>query len=135
MRSVGNFRCCEVKSLTNAAAKALYFATTEMLVDRRWPTMRFFALQGLGVIIEQIFKRVTGRRVSGTLGRLWLFAMTAYPGGALCRAWLGRGLLTYIPSPDTWVGRSTLIRRMHEFTMMRLFVLLRYRNGGDGCHI
>ena len=80
----------------------LYLGTRELPLDPRLPSMRFFLLQGLGLVAEQIFTRMTGREVGGWAGRLWLVLVLGFPGAELTKAWLGRGLLNYQPTPDTW---------------------------------
>lgn len=88
-------------------------------------------LQGVGLVAEQVFTRITGRRVHGIFGRLWLAAMLGLPGADLTQAWsvgkasfpsryvglypltesryvlsrLGRGLLDFQPDPTDWVSR------------------------------
>lgn len=39
-----------------------------------WPLFRFFAMQGVGVLIEGVFRKVTGRRTKGFVGRVWVWS-------------------------------------------------------------
>ena len=66
---------------------SLYLGTIELPLDRRLPSMRFFLLQGIGLVAEQVFTRITGRKVGGWAGRLWLVALLGYPGADLTKAW------------------------------------------------
>ncbi|KAL7010171.1 hypothetical protein EMMF5_000191 [Cystobasidiomycetes sp. EMM_F5] len=66
---------------------AIYFATIELPFDRSLASLRFFMLQGIGLVAEQIFSQATGRSVGGWLGRMWIVAMLAYPAGGLAHAW------------------------------------------------
>lgn len=47
----------------------------------------FFILQGVAVLLESIFKQVTGRRVCGWPGRLWAY-LVMVPLGQICREFL-----------------------------------------------
>lgn len=35
----------------------------------------FFALQGVGVLLERLYRKVTGRRVGGWTGRIWVWVL------------------------------------------------------------
>lgn len=39
-----------------------------------WPLFRFFAMQGVGVLLEGAFRKATGRRTKGLWGRLWTWS-------------------------------------------------------------
>lgn len=97
----------------------LYLGTSEIPLDPRLPSIRFFMYQGAGLVVEQVFTRLTGREIGGWPGRLWLILVLGFPGADLTKAWqaplesrvqveadtvgrLGRGLLDYQPTPDTW---------------------------------
>lgn len=67
--------------------QALYAGTSEFPLDTRLSTIHFFVLQGLAVIVEQIFETRTGRQVGGTTGKAWLLLAMLVPGGNLARAW------------------------------------------------
>lgn len=49
--------------------------------------MRFFMTQGLGLVVEQIFTRVTGKKVGGWPGRFWLLLVLGFPGSEVTKAW------------------------------------------------
>lgn len=51
----------------------------------------FFVLCGLAVGAEAAFTRLTGRRVGGPLGRLWMWAVLLVAGTPLSEAWLRCG--------------------------------------------
>jgi len=52
----------------------------------------FFTIQGVGVLLERVYKRVTGRRVEGWFGRVWLWIFIFGFGQVCSDAWLSRGL-------------------------------------------
>ncbi|GJE92487.1 membrane bound O-acyl transferase family-domain-containing protein [Phanerochaete sordida] len=52
----------------------------------------FFVLQGVGVVLEGVWKQLTGRRVCGWPGRVWAY-LVMVPLGQMCLdAWFIRGL-------------------------------------------
>lgn len=55
-------------------ASGLYHEFGMYTINRgvHWRVPLFFTLQGVGVICEDIFKRLTGKHVSGWLGRIWV---------------------------------------------------------------
>lgn len=66
---------------------ALYTATSEIPLDKRFPSMRFFMSQGFGLVAEQLFTRLTGRKVGGWPGRVWLLLTLGFPGAEVTKAW------------------------------------------------
>jgi hypothetical protein len=74
-------------TLNSRTCLAIYFATSEVPLDYRLLSLRFFVMQGLGLAAEQIFTKVTGKTVSGWLGRIWLLLVLGFPGADLTRAW------------------------------------------------
>lgn len=52
----------------------------------------FFLLSGLGCALELAWKRVTGRRVGGWAGRVWLYAWVLWTGRGATRAWMEAGM-------------------------------------------
>lgn len=56
-------------------ASGLFHECTILAMGREWDSRvpLFFVLQGGSVIGERIWKKLTGRRVDGVLGRLWVY--------------------------------------------------------------
>lgn len=56
-------------------ASGLFHECTILAMGREWDSRvpLFFLLQGGSVIGERVWKKVTGRRVDGPLGRLWVY--------------------------------------------------------------
>lgn len=52
-----------------------------------WCVVGFFWLQSAGIILEGIWRRVTGRRVRGVWGRLWTWTWVACTAHILAEAW------------------------------------------------
>ncbi|KAF8841251.1 hypothetical protein BDN67DRAFT_901941 [Paxillus ammoniavirescens] len=63
--------------------------------------MGFFLMHGVGVMMEGVWKRVTGRRVGGLVGWLWVVTWFVIWGNLMVDAWARRGLLgcELIPQP------------------------------------
>ena len=52
----------------------------------------YFLIQGLGVVLEHLWKHFTGRRVGGLMGRVWTFAWAVGMAQDFLDAWLRRGI-------------------------------------------
>ncbi|KAI0794927.1 hypothetical protein C8Q75DRAFT_712387 [Abortiporus biennis] len=52
----------------------------------------FFVSQGIAMILEEIFRRVSGKRVGGLWGRMWTWMITIGFGQLCVDAWLSRGV-------------------------------------------
>lgn len=59
----------------------------------------FFALQGVGILVEKAFTKTTGKRVGGFFGRLWAYSFVAILGQMCMDAWFNRGLAGAIIIP------------------------------------
>lgn len=55
-----------------------------------WPG--FFVAMGVGIVLEGLWEKVTGKRVGGRAGWLWTMAWVAGWSNRLIEAWLKRGL-------------------------------------------
>ncbi|KAI0300363.1 hypothetical protein BC826DRAFT_1090365 [Russula brevipes] len=75
-------------------ASGLFHECTILAMGGEWDSRvpLFFLLQGGSVIGERIWKKVTGRRVDGLLGRLWVYFDIIVLGQPLVDAWHRRGL-------------------------------------------
>ncbi|KAH9969520.1 membrane bound O-acyl transferase family-domain-containing protein [Russula dissimulans] len=75
-------------------ASGLYHECGILAMGREWDSRvpLFFLLQGGSVIGERIWKKVTGRRVDGVLGRVWVYFDIMILGQPLVDAWHRRGL-------------------------------------------
>lgn len=70
------------------------------------PLSGFFILSGVGCGLEVTFKKVTGRRVSGWPGRIWMYAFLLSSGRWACASWLDSGLAGSklgFPGPGRWM--------------------------------
>lgn len=52
----------------------------------------FFALQGVGVLLERLYRKLTGHRVGGWPGRIWVAIFILGFGQVCTDSWLRRGL-------------------------------------------
>lgn len=68
---------------------ALYFATQEMAKTFHLKSIRFFLLQGVGLLAERVFTQMTGKKVGGALGRCWILLALVLPGADLAHSWYG----------------------------------------------
>ncbi|KAI0304492.1 membrane bound O-acyl transferase family-domain-containing protein [Multifurca ochricompacta] len=75
-------------------ASGLFHECTILAMGREWDSRvpLFFLLQGGSLIGERIWRKVTGRRVGGFLGRLWVYFDIVILGQPLVDAWHKRGL-------------------------------------------
>ncbi|KAK7691492.1 hypothetical protein QCA50_004891 [Cerrena zonata] len=75
-------------------ASGLYHECGMYLLNRgvHWRVPLFFTLQGVGVICEDLFKRVTGKRVSGWAGRIWVAFFMVFLAQICTDSWISRGM-------------------------------------------
>ena len=64
-----------------------WYLATEGDYEGAIATFRFFLLQGVGVVLEDAFTKVTDRPVEGWLGRLWLLGWQTWLVPDLWEAW------------------------------------------------
>jgi len=75
-------------------ASGLYH-TCSMYSERRgfdYSTLVFFASQGPVLMLERLWKRITGRRVGGWVGMLWVYLILFAGAQPMIDAWHRRGL-------------------------------------------
>ncbi|KAG6330832.1 hypothetical protein ID866_8255 [Astraeus odoratus] len=53
----------------------------------------FFVVQGLGLVLERLWARLTGKRVGGILGGVWVWVWQLVWGVYLVNAWAEKGLI------------------------------------------
>jgi hypothetical protein len=94
-------------------ASGLFHECTILAMGCKWDSRvpLFFLLQGGSVIGERVWKKVTGRRVDGLLGRLWVYfdiMILGQPLGSCfmscCALWLCSRRV--IPAVDAWHRRG-----------------------------
>ncbi|KAG8874609.1 hypothetical protein FRB97_005776 [Tulasnella sp. 331] len=61
------------------------------------PTMFFFVVQALGLIVERIFRQMTGRKVGGMWGNAWVIAFLLITVQPMAEVWINRGYLETSP--------------------------------------
>jgi len=61
----------------------------------------FFLMMGVGVILESIWRKVSGKRVEGIFGRLWTVLWVIGWGNMLADAWCRKGLVGSVFLPDS----------------------------------
>ncbi|KAI0004594.1 membrane bound O-acyl transferase family-domain-containing protein [Russula compacta] len=91
-------------------ASGLFHECTILAMGREWDSRvpLFFLLQGGSVIGERVWKKVTGRRVDGLLGRLWVYFDIIILGQPLVDAWHRRGLGGGMVIPP-WISPTRLV--------------------------
>ncbi|PLW49366.1 hypothetical protein PCANC_07754 [Puccinia coronata f. sp. avenae] len=72
--------------------------------DLTFKTSIFFITQGVGVSLENGYKKLLGRNVNGFLGRVWLFTWLIYFGQPMVSIWMS----------NFGVDENKLFRRMDE---------------------
>ncbi|POW03774.1 hypothetical protein PSHT_11545 [Puccinia striiformis] len=72
-------------------------------IDPSFPTVKMFALSGIGMLAEVQFKRQTGRLVNGLPGRIWAYIILGFYGKYMIESWVERGLgRSDVPLPRQW---------------------------------
>lgn len=68
------------------------------------PLGSFFLVSGIGISLEVAFKRLTGRRVRGWMGRIWTWSFMLYVARLCVRPWIeaGMGGSALTPSSGRW---------------------------------
>jgi hypothetical protein len=91
-------------------ASGLFHECTILAMGREWDSRvpLFFLVQGGSVIGERVWKKVTGRRVDGLLGRLWVYFDIMILGQPLVDAWHRWGLGGGMVIPP-WISPARLI--------------------------
>ncbi|KIJ18063.1 hypothetical protein PAXINDRAFT_110500 [Paxillus involutus ATCC 200175] len=72
----------------------------------------FFVMNGVGVVLERIWKRVCGRRVGGTWGWIWTFSWMALWGVPMVDEWAKAG----------WFGDETFPQEVLPSVVLASFV-------------
>ncbi|GAA5875665.1 hypothetical protein JCM3774_002575 [Rhodotorula dairenensis] len=75
----------------------------------RWGGTIYFMMQGVAIVLEGIFQAVTGRRVGGWLGTLWMCLFVVFLGQALRDSWIEQGLLREVPPVPYWSWQRFVI--------------------------
>ncbi|KAJ2913634.1 hypothetical protein MD484_g6774, partial [Candolleomyces efflorescens] len=58
-----------------------------------WSVAGYFLMMGVGVVLEGVWKAVTGKRVGGVLGNVWAFGWVVVWGNWMVDAWARKGLM------------------------------------------
>jgi len=53
----------------------------------------FFVMNGVGIILEHLWRKLVGQRVGGRIGTIWVYFWVIGWGHMLAEAWLMRGLI------------------------------------------
>ncbi|KAG7089639.1 hypothetical protein E1B28_011301 [Marasmius oreades] len=70
-----------------------YLALWGMGRGSDWRAIGFFLAMALGIILEDLWKRASGRRVAGVFGWIWTCVWTVGWGNILVDAWARKGLI------------------------------------------
>jgi len=75
-------------------ASGLYHECASIAMGRNWDNrvVIFFAMQGVFVILERVWRQVTGKRVGGWPGLIWVYFDIMVLGQPMVDAWHMRGL-------------------------------------------
>ncbi|KAJ2927093.1 hypothetical protein H1R20_g9975, partial [Candolleomyces eurysporus] len=65
-----------------------------------WSVTTFFLMNGLGVILEKTWTRVTGHKVGGALGWVWTLVWLVGWGNLLVDVWTRTGVIASFSHPD-----------------------------------
>ncbi|KAK0498868.1 hypothetical protein EDD18DRAFT_53665 [Armillaria luteobubalina] len=77
-----------------------------------WTIGGYFIIQGVGVVLEGIWKKLTGRRVGGVLGWIWTAAWVVGWCNFMMDAWARAGLMGSVFFPNG-VRPVDMMRKLH----------------------
>lgn len=80
----------------------------------RWGGSIYFMMQGVAIVLEGVFEAVTGRRVGGRLGTLWMCLFVVTLGQALRDSWYVFPLASTQASSRQRVLLLTMCRRRQD---------------------
>ncbi len=69
------------------------------------PLITFFLLSGVGTFLEIAFKRITGRKVGGWVGRIWTWSYMLYTASLSVNDWMDAGMGGSYLTPTSGRGR------------------------------
>ncbi|PLW22842.1 hypothetical protein PCANC_06730 [Puccinia coronata f. sp. avenae] len=75
-----------------SAAMHEFCLTAVSKIDPTFASCRMFLSQGIGIVLEALFKQFTGRKVSGILGWSWTFGFMILNGKPMVDSWIEREL-------------------------------------------
>ncbi|KAI5121341.1 hypothetical protein M0805_000649 [Coniferiporia weirii] len=103
-------------------ASGLYHEASSLAMGRGWDphVVLFFAAQGVLVLLERVWKRVTGKRVCGWPGRVWVYFVIMVLGQAMIDSWHKKGL-----------GGGLIIPPVISPTRKQIFPLISHLTGFD----
>ncbi|KAI8447773.1 hypothetical protein BY996DRAFT_7660763 [Phakopsora pachyrhizi] len=79
-------------------------------VDYNFPTMKVFILMGVGMILEGYFKTLTGRKVNGLTGYVWMSLIVGFAARDAVLSWIERGLASSgITDVENWTWHRYFI--------------------------
>ncbi|GEM07122.1 hypothetical protein Rt10032_c02g1139 [Rhodotorula toruloides] len=68
----------------------------------RWGGSAYFMIQGIGIVLEGMYRALTQRRVGGYGGVLWSSLFICFCGGMLYKSWMTQGLIREVPPVRFW---------------------------------
>ena len=77
-----------------------------------WGVCGFFLMMGIGVVMEGIYNKVSGKRVGGWVGRLWTMCWALGWANLIVDAWCRRGLVGSVFMASPFRPSTTIIRLM-----------------------
>ncbi|KAL7409451.1 hypothetical protein BDY24DRAFT_403119 [Mrakia frigida] len=70
-----------------------------------WPLPLFFTMQGVGVVLEGVWKKFTGRRTGGRVGRYWVLIWVLFWGRGAMEVFVRRGQMEAMQRGALLLGR------------------------------
>ncbi|KAI8448096.1 hypothetical protein BY996DRAFT_4591862 [Phakopsora pachyrhizi] len=86
------------------------FSSAAGQMDWNFRTTKFFLMGGVGIVLEAMFKKFTGRKVGGFYGWVWLWFWMSLWSQTLMEAWMSRGLGVAGMRGDLEIKNWTLAR-------------------------
>lgn len=78
-------------------------------IDPTFSSVRMFLSQGIGIVMEAMFKKITGRKVCGIIGWTWTFGWMIFNGTPMVDAWIKRSLGKGVLPISDWGWMNHLV--------------------------
>ncbi|KAK4054465.1 hypothetical protein OIV83_000959 [Microbotryomycetes sp. JL201] len=89
-------------ALASASNNAIALDRTQLDFGTRYGSIIYFMSQGFGIVLEGLFRAITGKRVSGSLGTIWAYVYIVGLGYFVYKNWSTMGLFQNLPAPQDW---------------------------------
>lgn len=79
-----------------------------------WTVGTFFIMMGVGVVLEGVWKKLTGHKVEGILGKVWATFWLVSWGQLLIDAYCRKGVIASVFFPEEYRPSRLLLRLLRR---------------------